>query len=126
MTESLYILGDADRVRERIELHLLVGRLNLLRQFSDSLTCAINALSRRVHEAFSGELIIAGGDDVIFCVPRDRFCRAKLETIAKQFALESGCTISFGVASDIPTAYVNLRRAKAMGGNNITYSGAKA
>ena len=124
MTSGLYILGDADRVRERIELHLFAGRLNVLRQFSDSLTAAIDALTRRIHKAFSGDVIIAGGDDVIFCVPEDRFSKAELETIAKQFASESGCTISFGVATDITTAYVNLRRAKSRGGNAIMDSGA--
>jgi len=124
MTSDLYILGDVDRVRERIERHLLAGKLDALKQFSDTLTAEVGALARRIHKAFSADIIMAGGDDVLFCVPQDRYSKTDLETIAQQFASESGCTISFGVAADITTAYVNLRRAKSSGGNVIIDSGA--
>ncbi|MGH8071076.1 MAG: mCpol domain-containing protein [Candidatus Entotheonellia bacterium] len=124
MTSALYILGDVDRVRESIERHLLAGRLDALKQFSDTLTAAVGVLAQRIHQTFSADIIMAGGDDVLFYVPHDRFSKTDLATIAQQFASESGCTISFGVAADITTAYVNLRRAKSSGGNAIIGSGA--
>lgn len=124
MTSGVYILGDVDRVRESVERHLLAGRLDELKQFSDTLTTALGVLAQRIHEVFCAEIIMAGGDDVLFYVPQDRVSKPDLETIAQQFASQSGCTISFGVAANITTAYVNLRRAKSSGGDAIIDSGA--
>jgi len=124
MAFDLYILGDADRVRERVEKQLLAGQFDTLSEFSGTLTTAVGALAQRICVAFSADVVMAGGDDVLFRLAQDRFSKPELESLAQQFAAESGCTISFGVASDIMTAYINLRRAKCNGGNAIVDSGA--
>lgn len=118
----LYILGDADRVRSKIEKLLLTGKLEALKQFSDTLTVSISAISQHIQKAFSGEVLMAGGDDILFRVPQDKFSKCDLELISQEFTSQSGCTISFGVANDIKTAYINLRHAKAEGGNTIVMS----
>lgn len=122
MTLILYILGDADRVRTKIEGLLLTGKLEALKQFSDTLTASISVISQQIQKVFSGEVLMAGGDDILFRVPQDKFSKGDLELISQQFASKSGCTISFGVADDIETAYINLRHAKAEGGSTIVIS----
>jgi hypothetical protein len=119
---DFFILGDADRVRERIERHLLAGSFDALEELSRTLTVAIGALAQRIRDAYSAQIIMAGGDDVLLRLSKDRFSKADLEAIARQFASECGCTISFGVGADVTTAYVNLRRAKSNGGNAIVGS----
>jgi hypothetical protein len=115
----VFILGDADRVREQIERALLEGRLEEASQFSRNLTEAVRTLVSEVEQSLDASTIVAGGDDVCFRVPRERYNSSKLTEIARRFAAISSCKISFGVGLTIEGAYVNLRRAKAHGGDRI-------
>jgi hypothetical protein len=121
MKAALYILGDADRVREHIERHLLAGELAELAKLSERLSSGLNNLTCAAEESLGAETIMAGGDDVLLRVRADVFSAKALETIARTFRSETGCTISFGVGADIAVAYLNLRRAKAGGGGTIVY-----
>ena len=71
MVSNLYILGDADHVREKIEFYLLSSQLNSLRIFSKSLRIAVDDLAQRVQDVFAGDIIMVGGDDVLFYVPKE-------------------------------------------------------
>jgi hypothetical protein len=122
MNADFYILGDADRVRERIERHLLAGDFASVTNLSASLTAGINNLAQAIGERLQADTIMAGGDDVLFRINPDAYSGEVLKEISKRFHSETGCTISFGVGNDIAVAYLNLRRAKAGGGNAIVAS----
>lgn len=115
----LFILGDADRIRERVERYLLSSELALLSSFSERLAASITDLVRGAQESLGAEALMAGGDDILFRVSSTAYSRPALEALLARFRGTSGCTISFGVGADVQTAYLNLRRAKASGGDII-------
>lgn len=115
----LYILGDADRVRDQIEKRLLSNDLQGVSELSTNLTSGLATLVRALTQMPNTETIMAGGDDVLFRLKPETYSRDALEKAAAQFRLDTGCSISFGVANDVTHAYLNLRRAKASGGGIV-------
>jgi spermidine/putrescine-binding protein len=120
LTSTLYILGDADRVRQRVERALLSGDLVQLGTFSAALTAAIACIAERMIQHLSAQVIMAGGDDLLLTVPAGTFDVDILEGLSRDFADETGCTISFGVGTTVEEAYLHLRMAKASGGGTIS------
>ncbi len=59
------------------------------------------------------DILMAGGDDVLFRVHASRYSLSKNREFAIRFHEETGCRISFGVSATLSGAYINLRRAKA-------------
>ena len=116
---NLYILGDVDRVREHIDRELLASNLEAVTKFSTTLTRGLATLARASEELMGAEIIMVGGDDVLFRVGDRTYSKELLARIAKTFKEETDCTISFGVGTSVPVAYVNLRRAKAEGRGSI-------
>lgn len=119
MSESLFILGDGDHVRTSIEKLLFSGDLAAVGSFSRNLTTAIQQVAHEAEVTMSAHVILAGGDDVLFEVRRDRFDYVALQKLCVGFRKATGSTISFGGGSTIDSAYLNLRRAKAKGGGAI-------
>jgi CRISPR/Cas system-associated protein Cas10 (large subunit of type III CRISPR-Cas system) len=117
---TLYILGDGDRIRERIEAALFSRDLARLSEISTALKCGIAMVVDRMVERMLAEVVMAGGDDVLFTVAAENFDIAVVEEIAREFASYTGCTISFGVGASPDEAYLHLRRAKASGGGAIS------
>jgi methyl coenzyme M reductase beta subunit len=113
MTTDLYILGDADQVRDGIDKRLLQGQLQELRAFSAALTSSIAHLLRSFEDEMGAEVIMAGGDDLLVRVPAARYSVDANLALAVLFQRDTGCAISFGVGSTLSAAYINLRRAKA-------------
>ncbi len=124
MSERVYVLGDADRVRERIEGYLLGDRPEDVRTFSERLGTGLGDLVRSAETLLGANVLMAGGDDILLCVKRSSYSRRTLAELAKTFCETTGCTISFGVGADVSIAYLNLRRAKATGGGAIVGDGA--
>ncbi|HXU31467.1 MAG TPA: hypothetical protein VN851_12885 [Thermoanaerobaculia bacterium] len=122
-TTNLYILGDADRVREKIESQLLAGNLADVSKISSTLISALAKLVSSVEISLDAETLMAGGDDVIFSVRPDAYNREALERISVNFYRETGSSMSFGVGTMVTIAYLNLRRAKAAGGGIIVEEG---
>lgn len=118
----IFILGDGDDIRHRVELYLLAGNFIELSRFSRSLTDAVTQIKTYVSEAMSAEVVFAGGDDILFLISERRFDRAKLEQAMAKFKLLTGNTISFGVGKSVEAAYLNLRKAKAEGKGVIVES----
>ncbi|MBN9365450.1 MAG: hypothetical protein J0H59_00285 [Comamonadaceae bacterium] len=113
MSTHLYVLGDADRVREGIDQRLLRGRLDELRAFSASLSDGVAALLGSFEVEMGAEVVMAGGDDVLLIVNASRYSVEKNRLVAANFLKATGCAISFGVSASLQGAYINLRRAKA-------------
>lgn len=62
---------------------------------------------------------MAGGDDLLFRLPFKSYSRSTLEEIRHRFQDDTSASISFGVGQNVTSAYVNLRKAKAMGGGIV-------
>ena len=119
METQIFVLGDADHVREKIERALLACDLEEVSRFSNQLKISVQTLVRAMEDRLQAFTVMCGGDDVLFLVDRKFYIRAIVSDLATVFCQDSGCTMSFGVGDTIERAYVNLRRAKAGGGGLI-------
>jgi hypothetical protein len=111
--QTVYILGDGDRVRERIEALLLAGDLEALRLLSQQLSNAIMRLAQELERTMAAEIIVSAGDDLLVRVPARVYNREALEELSELYKSSTGGSISFGAGFTIETAYLNLRRAKS-------------
>jgi len=119
----IYILGDGDKIRERIESLLLNNRLEALTNLSRSLVEAVDAMKSLAIATMRATVIMAGGDDLFFSVEGKNYQRAYLKQLAEIFEKATGSTFSFGVGTTVESAYLNLRRAKASGNGAIIDEG---
>lgn len=124
--KSVYIFGDVDRVREQFDRHLFSGDIAALQSFSTGLTSAISDLACSIKSAFGGDIIVAGGDELIILLSsKSRYNSNDLLIFTSNFMTATGCKISFGVSDSLERAYLNLRKAKAAGGGVIIQDGSK-
>lgn len=110
---QIYVLGDGDRIRERIEKHLLNNELELCTKLSHDLIKAINTIKNVAISRMRADIIIAGGDDIILRVEAKRYQKEHIYELRSIFNEISGSSISFGIGNSVTDAYVNLRRAKS-------------
>jgi minimal CRISPR polymerase domain len=122
MTNRLFVLGDADLVRRRAEGLLLSNQLHLLRDLSEALTNSIRALARTAESRMGAEVVVCGGDEILFLVEEERFNEAIVQTMMADFSAQCGLTISFGVGRSSGSAFLELTRAKARGPGTLRYS----
>ena len=113
MHTHLFLLGDADRVRDGIDKCLLSENLHELSVFSANLTRGIEELVDALKSEMRAEIIMAGGDDVLLRVEKELYSIHTHRLICQDFFTTTGCSISFGIAETLPIAYLNLRRAKS-------------
>ena len=118
-TQALYILGDADRVRERLEGFLLSHDLESLGSLSRRLSEGIRLVGTELSLRMEAEIVMAGGDDILARVSVGLYDRKFLEEIATVYMEKTGLSMSFGVGPTLEQAYLNLRRAKASNSNKI-------
>ena len=121
----LYLIGDGDDIRHRIELYLLNNDLNALTCFSQNLLNALDTLKESVISTMDAEIIYAGGDDIFFRVLKSRYQKSVIEKMLDNFLQMTGSTFSFGVGENIEDAFLNLRRAKASGKGRLVESGVR-
>jgi len=114
---TLYALGDGDRVREMIDDALLSGNLEDVKERSHKLTRAMQVLSDVARQHTGWQVVFSGGDDICLTIEQRAYDEAIVSGLMQQFQELTGGTMSFGVGTSIENAYLNLRRAKARGGN---------
>ncbi len=119
MNDQLFVLGDGDSIRMKIERLLFSGEFESLTKFSNSLNTTIQNIADKAVFNNSAKIIFAGGDDILFKINVENFDKSVVDEMISEFYLKTGVTISFGVGFTIEDAYINLRRAKARGGNRI-------
>jgi hypothetical protein len=117
--EYIFVLGDGDHVREQIEYHLFNHDLSLAAKLSQKLVEAISRIKATAISLMKAEVIIAGGDDILFKVRIEDYQTAHIQTLGTLFSHTVGSNISFGVGKTIETAYINLRKAKVSRGAKI-------
>ena len=110
-----YLYADADGIRTKVERLLFNERLEELRDFSSRLSAAITDTAASLTHQFLGDIIVAGGDDILLKFAPARYKRATVAKAIEAFGVATGCTLSVGVGTSVPQAYLNLRRAKSEG-----------
>lgn len=118
-------MGDGDDIREHIEFYLLNSDLNALTNFSKNLTKAITVIMEFAVSRMDAEVIYAGGDEIFFRIDKDRYNRTFIEEMISIFQKITSNTISFGVGESVEAAFLNMRRAKALGRGEIVEWGVK-
>lgn len=121
----LYIFGDGDRVRERLEGLLLSQDLEALGTLSSKLSNGIRLLGDELSKRMGAEILMAGGDDILIRVPFAMYDRNVLAELVKIYREHTGLSMSFGVGSTVEEAYLNLRRAKSSTTEKIIEKGAQ-
>ena len=116
----MFIFADADGVGLRIEKLLLCGDLEKIPEFSQQLELSVKDTARAFAHELRGEVLVAGGDDIMVRFDEELYDRQKVSEIARRFVEATDCYLSIGVASTPEGAYLNLRRSKSAGGNQGT------
>jgi hypothetical protein len=111
-TNAIYILGDGDQVRSKVEYYLFTYQLEDLTSFSQHLIQAVEEVKTLAIVTMKAQVIMAGGDDILLCVHKEDYLVSHIQKLSEVFFDTSGVTISFGVGNTIETAYLNLRKAK--------------
>ncbi len=119
----IYIMGDGDKIRESIESCLFSNDLEGAKKLSLDLTTGVARLKEKIEIEVDGNVVIAGGDDILFTMRLDKFDINFIKELYALFHYTTGKTISFGIGNDIEHAYLNLRRAKASKTDKISIVG---
>jgi hypothetical protein len=120
---TLFVFGDGDRIRDRIENLLFNDDLSGLSSLSRSLSEGISRLADQSAHRMQAHVIMAGGDDLLLQIPLPSFDVDVLSQLGGEYLAITGSSASFGVGHTIVEAYVNLRRAKVKGGGRIVGPG---
>jgi len=115
----VFIIGDGDKVRDRLDALMFAGDLESLKSLSAAVSSAVSSVANGATAAMGGDIVVAGGDDLLLRLPAEYFDLDVLERLRKSFQALTGCSLSIGVATELDGAYLNLRRAKARGGDVI-------
>jgi len=67
--------------------------------------------------------VFAGGDDISFITTLAHYDEKKMRVLMDEFYRRTTCSISFGAGLSVEQAFINLRRAKAIGLGNLITSG---
>jgi len=109
----IYVLGDGNKIRERVEYYLLRNDLENLANVSKGISDAIQAIKSFSVSLMNAEVIMAGGDDILFRVEYTKYKNEHILQLSEIFQKTSGCSISFGTGESIEEAYINLRKSKS-------------
>jgi len=115
MENPIFVLGDGDAIRNKVESYLLKGELERLGEFSLALTEAIFEIKESAISTMGASIVFAGGDDILFMVNSNEYHEEKIKALMEKFSKRTSCSISFGAGANIESAYINLRKAKACG-----------
>jgi hypothetical protein len=110
---KLYIIGDGNHTRRRIDFLLLTDRLDELTKFSENLKTAISSMKEIFEGEMHGRCIVAAGDDLVVELEAECFSPSVLRKLESLYRERTGCTIAFGYGESIGAAILDLRLKKA-------------
>lgn len=113
---------DGDDIGPALELMLLDNELNRAREYSQSVTRALQHVRYFLEEELDAEIIICGGDDLVACWEAGSVTDADIKLIRTSFFDICGRTISIGIGASSHEATNNLRRAKLLGKDRVVAS----
>ena len=108
---------DSDKVGAVIELLLIRGEVEKLRQFSLQITDAINTMGQKIQQA-GGKIVFYAADSILYYGEVNE--KINLELL-KIFYERTKCTASIGIGKTTAEACLALKISKANGGNRIIH-----
>ena len=111
----LYAIGDGDNIRQRLETHLLFEDLEGCKRVSEAITAGMKCVSDLLISKRGWSVEFCGGDDILIKIDTQEYDPEFLRNAIAEFERCSESTISFGSGYTLQNAYLNLRRAKALG-----------
>jgi hypothetical protein len=122
----MYAFFDGDSIGDKMEIMLLENRLTEAAEFSEKLENAMSQLDEIVKSQEGVEIIILGGDDLLFKYQDDsKNILEYLEKIRSEFHRITGSTMSCGVGETVRESVINLYFAKLYGKNQIKFPDVK-
>ena len=109
---KIFVLGDGNQIRVKIESHLFKNELKKVKEVSENITVAINQLKKIAIRDLEAEIIMAGGDDLLIRVHKEKYDKRVLLKMSSTFQELTECSFSFGVGDTIEIAHSNLNKAK--------------
>ena len=122
MKNKYYIYIDADNIGDKLELLIILDRLDEACTFSRTLSSAMKDLCSDLEKNLNADILLFGGDDIIASIESEYLDIDKIELIRKSFYKLTNCTISCGISLSVQDALQNLRIAKLNGRNQIEVS----
>lgn len=114
--DSLYLAIDGDQVGKRLEQLILVSDISSVVTLSNAITNQFSELQQLLEEA-GLEITLAAGDMLI------GFGESNKVRQASRLLKSTTVSLSAGVGRDIRAAYLALRYAKSLGGNQAVEAG---
>ena len=111
----VYAIGDGDNIRQRMEAKLLFEDLEGCKRVSEAVTAGMKCVSNILKSRQGWSVEFCGGDDILIKVDARDYDPDFLRNAIAEFERCSESTISFGSGYSLQSAYLNLRRAKALG-----------
>ncbi|TAN49938.1 MAG: mCpol domain-containing protein [Methylococcaceae bacterium] len=111
----IYVIGDGDNIRQRMEQQLLYGKLDECKKVSEAITAGMRCVNDVITARKGWEVVFCGGDDILVKVCASDYDPNLIRKAIDEFERCSKSTICFGSASSLQEAYLNLRRAKSFG-----------
>ena len=105
----MFIAVDGNSTGRIIEKLILKNELTKLAQFSEMIQCRIEVMRKTIVH-YSGNIIIAGGDNILAEIPSSSYCVLLKEI--EPLTLED-YSFSVAVSSSVQGAYLGLKYAKA-------------
>ena len=110
---------DGDDIGPALELALLDNKLSRARDYSRSVTQALQLVQDLLEEKPGTEVIVCGGDDLVACWEDGSVTDVDIKLLRARFFDLCGQTISVGIGSNSHEATANLRRAKLLGKDRV-------
>lgn len=112
---------DGDDIGTKLELMLLDNKESEAREYSRSVSAALNQLQEFVQRE-GADVILSGGDDLIASWKSTPPSASTLQKACDKFSEICGRTLSVGIGESLSDTTSNLRRAKLQGKNQIVSS----
>lgn len=119
MKNKLYVRLDVDNAGDCIELALLNSHCEKAQNVHDRIQNSINLILEKIQSINSTKILMKGCDDILFSIEQNNYDLKLLREIKNDFKIESGFTLSIGVAPTITDCMHSLRIAKISGKDKI-------
>lgn len=112
ISQGVFFILDGDDVGKAIEAGIIAGEPESVAWISPKIQAGIDGLMKRLTN-LGGKILLRGGDDILGILPKTSV--PFLKEIPEIFLAETGFSVSVGVGSSAPEAFLALKLAKSQG-----------
>ena len=116
---TMYAFLDGDDVSNAIEILLIENKVSEAIELSENIKTAFSEIEKLLKSKLEIEIIIIGGDDLLFQYNSNRYDINLIEEVRNTFTNKTGISMSCGIGENIQKSIQNLYLAKLYGKNQI-------